>query len=70
MNQPSRAFVELGVVEFYTPGGGSGGWAASVADARARAAEFVCKAGGDAIILNKSDFGGSFTSATVIAYNQ
>jgi len=63
---PPRAFVELGIVEFYTPGGGSAGWADSVADARSRASEYVCKAGGDAIVL--SAHSGSFTSATVIAY--
>lgn len=68
MSPPTRAFVELGVVEFYTPGGGSAGWADSVAEARSRAAEYVCQAGGDAIVLTSHS--GAFTSATVIAYKQ
>jgi hypothetical protein len=66
MTAPQLRYTEIGVVEFSVLGGGAKGRAQNVAEAKERAAQHVCKEGGNAIIL-QSDGRGSFVRATVIA---
>ena len=63
---PQTPFREIGVVEFYTPGGGTAGYADSVDEARQRSAQFVCAEGGDGLLLQGNDRG-YFTRATIIS---
>ena len=67
--QPNQEFDELGVVEF----GGYSFWSGkacpgpnSVADAKEKSAEYVCKAGGNALLLWEANAFGCYLKATVV----
>jgi hypothetical protein len=64
--QPGVRHAAIGVVHFSALGGGAKGRAQNISEARERAAEHVCKEGGDAVILH-ADGRGAFVRATVIA---
>ena len=64
-SMPPGRHTEIGIVTFSVMGGGPEGRARSVAEAKERATQHVCKEGGNAVIL-QSDGAGAFVRATVI----
>jgi hypothetical protein len=65
LRTPPGRITEIGIVTFSALGGGAEGRARSVSEAKERAAQHVCKEGGNALVV-QSDGAGAFVRGTVV----
>lgn len=63
--QPKKEFYELGVIEF-TKSGFSQFGPQNITEAKSMSQEFVCKAGGNGLLLWEANGFGQYVKATVI----